>query len=239
LLEVHRAGICQIGKFFRAIRSADGFVAGCWDSHVQVVTYAKKLGLTKVMVLEDDFQFDPSRDIQHIVNQVSEALAKLPQDKWTRLSMGHISWFKMYYASGVERASSVLTHAQIWSSRGLEWMSTHEYDEVSKFFGVQVDGFISYKLPFSYNMNPMVAFQRNEGSDRALNEQILEQQGLESTQIWIPIVWALGMLVAFVLAVLLLKCLVHLSLVLSLVISSLIFIIPFSLVWALILMEVF
>jgi GR25 family glycosyltransferase involved in LPS biosynthesis len=237
LIEVHRTGLCQIAKFYRPSRSSEGFVSGCWDSHVQVATYASSLHQNTVMVLEDDFELDKSKSPQDIAVEVSKALGHLPLTKWTRLSMGQISWFKMYYASGVERSSSVLTHAQIWSSRGLQWMMDHPYDKVSKISqNLQVDGFISFRLPYSYSMYPMVAYQRNEGSDRTISMPLQEETGLKGSEIWIPFVWVIGIIIGCILFVYLFH--LRFSYKWSLFFTTLIFVVPFTIVWILILSDV-
>jgi hypothetical protein len=236
LIEVHRTGLCQIGRFYRPTRSPDGFVAGCWDSHVQVAKHALQLNQNIVMALEDDFELDKSKTPQDIAVEVSNALSVLPKDKWTRLSMGQISWFKMYYASGVDRSSSVLTHAHIWSPRGLQWMIDHPYDKVSNISQkLQVDGFISFRLPFSYSMSPMVAYQRNEGSDRTISMDLQEETGLKGTEIWIPFVWVIGIIIGFVLFVYLFH--LRFSLGLSMLITTILFVVPFTTIWILILTD--
>ncbi len=239
LEEVHRTGLCQIATFFRAIKSEEGFVAGCWDSHVQVAKRAMEKQQKFVMALEDDFQFDLSRAPESISTQISQAIDKLPQNKWTRLSLGHISWFKMFYARGVDRSASVLTHAQVWSVDGLKWMATHPYNEEARVLGVQVDGFISYKLAFAYAITPMVAFQRNESSDRLANDPWLEQSNMEATEIWIPIVWGISVICGLISLLCILKYVVHLTWTLSLVLASCIILVPFGLVWGIILLDGF
>ncbi len=225
LVEVHRTGLCQIAKFYRPNRSKLGFIAGCWDSHVQVAKHAHLLNEKIVMALEDDFELDTSKTPQNISIKVSKALQHLPNDKWTRLSMGQISWFKMYYAPGVDRSSSVLTHAQIWSSKGLQWMIEHAYEDVSKISqNMQIDGFLSFRLPYSYSMSPMIAYQRNEGSDRTISMDLQEETGLKGTEIWIPFVWDIGIILGF-------------SWKFSMLFTSFIFLIPFTTVWILILCD--
>lgn len=234
LKEMHRVGLCKRAVFYLAERSKDGFVAGCWDSHVQIAKHALELQQSNVMALEDDVEFDTARSILDITSQTRKALERLPQSKWTRLSLGHISWFRMHYAEGLDRSSSVLTHAQIWSIRGLEWMADNPYDKISKLFNMQVDSYISVHLKFAYSVKPMVAFQRNEQSDRKLVEPLLEEDNMKNTDIWIPIVWAVGVLLGFILLLLVTRLWLHLSWMWVGLWSMVLIVIPFFVVWMLI-----
>jgi len=240
LQEIHASGLCQANTHvFLAKRSKNGFIAGCWDSHNQVAKYACERKEEKTLVLEDDFLLDKDRPLLEIIEQIKLAISELPKDKWTRLSLGHISWFKMPYSPNLDRAASVLTHAQIWHYRGLEWMATHPYDKASKLFNIQVDGFISLRLSHSYSIKPMVAFQRNEGSDRAKFADIMQPDGLKATEVWIPSLYAFGLILALCLAVCFVKFVLGCGWSMSIFPIALVFVVPFAVVWLLILQDVF
>ncbi len=240
LTEVHRVGLCQANtNIFLAKRSPDGFIAGCWDSHVQVAKHALLNKYTSSMVLEDDFVFDQELELIDLIKQIKQSVLELPTNTWTRLSLGHISWFKMPYSANLDRAASVLTHAQIWSLRGLEWMATHTYDKTSKMFGIQVDGFISLRLKHSYSIRPMVAFQRDEGSDRSAFADIMKPEGLKATEVWIPLLYALGLIFAGCMIIALARFAIGCTWKLSVFPVVSVFILPFLFVWILILQNVF
>jgi hypothetical protein len=238
LAEVHRTGLCQITTFFRAKRHKDGFISGCWDSHVQLAQRGLHHVHNTILSLEDDFQLDIKRAPRDIASQISNALHRLPADKWTRLSLGHISWFKMYYAPGVNRSSSILTHAQIWSKKGMEWMIANPIDYRYKSMLIHIDGFISLNLRFSYSITPMVAFQNDLKSDRDPNGDVmLTPEMMASSETWIPIVWTICVVVVIVL---LLLVLLHFktSWMLICVIILCVFLVPLALVWTLFLTDV-
>jgi hypothetical protein len=237
LVEVHKSGLCQNVEFYRPERSKDGFASGCWDSHVQITKLALNKNQKLILVLEDDFEFDQDRNIVEVTTQIKNALTKLPRNKWNRLSLGHISWFKLYYADGVNRSSSVLTHAQIWSENGMKWMASHPIDDGSKLIGMQVDGYISYKLPFSYSVTPMVAFQRNEKSDRAMNDLLVQTETLKSSEIWIPIVWAFCIILEIVVVMFVCRYFFHTSYLFAFSICMILFVVPFVIVWILFLTD--
>ncbi len=238
--EIHSCGLCQANtNIYLAQRSQDGFVAGCWDSHVQVSKHALEKNQDVVLDLEDDFMFDKERPLNEIISQIKESIAQLPPEKWNRLSLGHISWFKMPYSKNLDRAASVLTHAQIWSKRGLQWMVDHPYDEASKMFNIQIDGFISLRLSHSYSVRPMIAFQRNMGSDRVKFADIMQPEGLKATEVWIPGLYAFGLILAACLFIFMAKFCLGCSWTGSLLPVAAIFVLPFALVWVLILLNAF
>ena len=241
LIEVHRTGLCQLVKFYRAQRSPDGFVAGCWSSHVEVAKLGKDSNHETTLALEDDFELDPKQTPESIAQKIKSCIANLPKDKWKRLSLGQISWFRVFYAKGVDRSASVLTHAHIWSLKGLEWMIDHPYkknDLWLKTMKVQVDGFISYTLTHSYSMNPMVAFQRNEGSDNAVkDEPLLEAAAMQATNTWIPAIWIISSIMA-ILGILFVMKSMGVSWILSGLLPCLFFMIVFGLIWGLVLNNV-
>lgn len=242
LLEVHRTGLCQLVHFYRAIRSVDGFVAGCWDSHVQIAALGKEKNQKTTLALEDDFELDSKQTPEAIAQKIKDCIDKLPKHKWKRLSLGQISWFRLFYAKGIDRSASVLTHAHIWSSKGLDWMISHPYkkdDAWLKAMKVQVDGYISYSLTHSYSMNPMVAFQRNEGSDNLVkDEPLLEASAMQATNIWIPAIWGISIMMAM-LGILFVMKSVGMSLIMSFLLPCLFFSIVFGVLWGLILCNVF
>lgn len=237
--EIHRTGLCQSNIFiFRPERSPLGFVHGCWTSHQEIANHALRANYKIVLDLEDDFELDTKKKVEDISKQIQDTIQSLENYKWNRISLGHISWFSMVYNKYVKRSCTLLTHAQIWSESGLQWMKDHPYDEVSKALKLQVDGFISWNLKFSYAIYPMVAFQRNLGSDRVAHDPLLERDNMEATDIWIPSIWIGGILLFFFPLVFILyrkhvgwKKLVGIPLIL--------FIVPFVLVWILILLNVF
>jgi GR25 family glycosyltransferase involved in LPS biosynthesis len=240
LAELHKTGLCQVSSFYRAKRSSDGFVAGCWDSHVQIAKHALDLHQNTVLALEDDFEMDKSRSIHEIVEQIKSALQYLPKEKWTRLSLGHISWFKMHYAPGVDRTSSILTHAQIWSPRGLEWMAKNSYDitpDLYKKMNIMVDGYISFHLPFSYAVKPMIAFQKDAISDRQPGDTLIQESAMQATETWVPLAWLSCIFVVIVVLMGILILFFKIRFAFSLLFVTILFVVPFSIVWILILTD--
>ncbi len=230
--ELHRVGLCQVAEFFMAERSKKGFLEGCWDSHLQVAR--KGLEVVKVsqspqpciLVLEDDFEFDTKISIEDLVKQTKLALDKLPMDKWTRLMLGHITWFSMYYSKGVRRSVSLLTHAFIWSPRGMEWMVSHPSNDTG--FQMDVDQWMSMGLLFSYSMTPMIAFQRDLQSDHTeITISLQSRQGMEGTEIWIPLLWICGSIVMILCCVMIAVKIFHLRVLSSLFTIAMITVLPF------------
>jgi hypothetical protein len=240
LEETHYSGLCSKIRYFRPPRSKDGFVAGCWTSHVEVCQEAIKNEKKQVtLVLEDDFQFDKSLPIDKIALEIKTAITKLP-NVWKRLSLGHYAWFSIPYAAGVHRSSAVLTHAQIWSEKGLQWMIDNPVEK--KPDGIlQLDGYISLNLPHSYALSPMRIFQKPLGSENSLTnmEKAVSQPYLEAGSIYIPICWTIGLLLLFIILSWIFFKLAKWGIWKSLGIAFVIVFIPFIVIWILILCNVF
>lgn len=243
LKQVHQNGLCQVVKFYRPTRDKQGSVYGCWNSHVNACRASlEKPSHATTLVLEDDFFFDEAIPLPQVVEEIKSALLKLPEQKWTRLSLGHISWFSVPYRSGVHRSSSVLAHAQIWSERGLRWMATNGPDErASKYY--QLDGHISLKLPFSYSIYPMRVFQADVGSENALKNNgsytaEISPSFLKADEIIIPLAYLIGIFVLVLLATILLWKWQKWSMSSSLAFGFCLFAFPFLLVWILMLTSV-
>lgn len=60
--------------------------AGCWQSHVAVVDYARHDGCNVALVLEDDFKFTP--DFASYLPYVADFVRTMPRDSWDFLMLG-------------------------------------------------------------------------------------------------------------------------------------------------------
>lgn len=188
--ELHRLGLCTITRFLRPIRHPNGFEEGCHTSHQEAAALALRHWNDKpVMILEDDARLIRHFEVDDAAARVRSALDKLPSSKWNRLSLGHYAWFSMFYRPGVLRGSTLDAHAQLWSKRGLEWMSQAAYRK-----GFGVDQLISLKLKFNYAITPMVFSQDqsvgSDSPDRKNGYIWNEERYMEASAIWIPIAWA-------------------------------------------------
>lgn len=235
--ELHRTGLCQIASFYRATRDKRGFTMGCWDSTSQVCSIALSEGLNNILSLEDDFEMDKAKSAEEVAKTIKNAMTNLPTN-WKRLSLGHVSWFKMHYASNLDRAMSVLTHAQIWSIKGMEWMIQNNAESRSTIvekLGVQVDGFISLNCKNSYSIKPMITFQKNLESDRNAGEQFCQEPNMIASEWYIPLIWTFVCLLIVFMLFLIFHNVTHLSSWNSMVVVLCIVVIPFLVIWGLIL----
>lgn len=200
--EFHKCGLCQIGYLYLAERDKRGFVFGCWDSTSQVCKLSLQEGFEVIGSFEDDFVFDSMREIREIAKSIHEAMLTLPSN-WQRLSLGQQSYIKFRYSKLIDRATSTLTHAQIWSRSGMKWMSENNVDKYLYIFNTysleQVDQMISYKCLANYAMNPMVAYQKNLSSDRNNMEYMVQQPFTDATEYLYPFFWFLGAIILIVL----------------------------------------
>lgn len=239
--EAHRVGLCQIAKFYRPLRDPNGFRKGCWDSTSKVCQYGLDQGFQNELSLEDDFEFDTRFTPEEIASRIHEAMEELPS-KWYRLSLGHQSWLRFPYRAHITRAMSVLTHAQIWSRRGMEWMATHNYTCHRKMLesGVHVDGYISCNCPFSYSITPMIAFQRQLISDRdAKMEYMVMQPFCEATEWMNPLMWTVVLFLLLILITLVLYFCYRLPLSLAFIFPALFITIPFFIMAILVLTDTY
>lgn len=238
--ELHRTGLCQITEFYRPQRDPHGFVRGCWQSHVNVAEWAlTQPELQKVLVLEDDFDMDPNVTAEQVAQEVTEALQKLPPTKWNRLSLGHYAWFSLPYAAGVTRANALLTHAQIWSRSGLQWMATHQHDGNTGGI-MQVDGFISLRLSHSYAISPQRFGQKDIGSDNTVTPNAnLALATLQTSDWTISGAWLIGTIVLGLIFIWILWKFVKFAVWSAVGIGLLVFVFPFVLTWILALTDVY
>ncbi len=240
LEELHRTGACQNAQLYAVERSTKGFVHGCWTSHVEVCQHALQQGYETIMVFEDDFLFDTDTDPKQIAQEVAQALKPLPQGKWTKLSLGDYSWFALPYAKGVKRSSSCLTHAQIWSTKGMKWMVDHPFEGRGSNF-LQLDGYLSIALPHAYSLTPARVFQRKTVSDNTMTpgNDSVTQHNIQIGEILIPVAYVVGLTLFTVLTTLLLIKFRGVRWWVALLFSISIFFVPFAIVWVLFLANAF
>jgi hypothetical protein len=239
LAELHKCGLCQIAHVYLAERDPRGFIIGCWDSTARVCQLSLQAGFQTVLSLEDDFELDPLKKPEVVAQEVREGLRRLPPS-WQRFSLGHQSWAKFRFAKGVDRAMSMLNHAHIWSTRGMQWMSAQNMD---KHLGVfkrknmeQVDHFTSTACANNYALTPMVAFQKNLSTDRAANTEWVVMREFTDTTEWLfPLVWAVVVIALFALLAWALHRLASLPMISAVVTSAVVVGVPFFTVWILVL----
>lgn len=239
-IELHRTGLCQIAEFYRPIRDPRGFIVGCWDSQAKVC----KMGLDKnyniILSLEDDFELDPNKEPETIANELQSAMSNLPFS-WKRLSLGNINWFQMYYTHNLDRAASILSHAQIWSVEGMKWMWKNNVDDRPEFAKslsfMHVDGFVSARCSHSYTIKPMVAFQKDLSSDRQIHDTSVLRENVEASQYYIPVSLTIGFLLIFVVLCLFMVYICKFRFLPVFFILSSLMTVPFLILWGLVLAD--
>ena len=141
-------------EFFTARLHPDGGVAGCRDSHLQVIQMAKQQKLSYVMILEDDLQF-------------SQNLYKLPEfpEDWNMLYLGgtltsnigesNDPWVKI---KDCWTTCGYILHSSLYD-KVIQDLQTYQ-DEVDRYYVEE----IQHQYP-CYLVNPIVVKQRNDYSD--------------------------------------------------------------------------
>jgi hypothetical protein len=141
-------------EFFTAKLHPDGGVAGCRDSHLQIIQKAKSLKLPYVMILEDDLQF-------------SQNLHKLPEfpKEWSMLYLGGT------LTSNIgESEEKWVKIKDCWTTCGYILHSSL-YDKVIKdlqSYQDEVDRYYVEEIQHEYHcylVNPIMVKQRNDYSD--------------------------------------------------------------------------
>jgi hypothetical protein len=142
---------------------------------------ARDASLRTILVLEDDFVFDSDIMPDVLARQIDDAIKSLPRD-WTRLQLGSLPIASVYYNEHADRAASTFAHAQIWSRAGIEYMASMEYTP-----NVYHDLSLALKLEHSYDIRPMVCYQRVLGSDNTpgLAERLFSNEDAMKTNVWL------------------------------------------------------
>ncbi len=141
-------------EFFTARLHPNGGVAGCRDSHLQVIQIAKEQRWPYVMILEDDLQF--SQNLHNIV---------LPNEEWSMLYLGgtltsnigesDAPWVRI---KDCWTTCGYIVHASLYD-KIIADLQTYE-DEVDRYY---VEN-IQHDYP-CYLINPILVKQRNDYSD--------------------------------------------------------------------------
>lgn len=191
--ELHRVGLCQVAQHYLSERPkkqlGDGW--GCFVSHQQLAQHAQTQHQKCVLVLEDDFIFNSNVNIDDLPTKIKQALHELPSD-FTRLQLGYQPLVSLPYGKTTKRASSTFLHAVIWSPRGLNWMSTMPYRHIYHDFQLAVS------LPKSYDISPMLCFQRILGTDNTskLSEHLFTNPDVMRHSEWtFPLMITMGILI--------------------------------------------
>lgn len=192
--EFHRVGLCRFVTMVRPERGPT-FWEGCWNSHHSVSEQASKQLLT---VFEDDVCFDTTQTPTELTARVSDALENLRDADWYILYWGGVSPWSMPYRNGVNRSSTLTTHAYMLSPRGIQWMRDSPFGISST--RNHIDQYISQSMPGAYSLTPMIAYQRPLGTDNVKLQEtlVLNPRGMRVLEIIIPITYLiLGLLLAF------------------------------------------
>lgn len=194
--ELHRVGLCRKAQHYLSDRAkkqvGDGW--GCFVSHQQLAAHALKKGQKCVLVLEDDFVFDDHIPVKEYPQRIQDGLRELPND-FNRLQLGYQPYVSLPYGKTTHRSASAFTHAIVWSEKGLNWMSTMKYRHMYHDFQLAVS------MPKSYDLRPMLVFQRILGTDNTSNisEQLFTNPDSMRQSTWtFPVMITLGALILFV-----------------------------------------
>ena len=201
--ELHRVGLCGIAQHYLSERpkvvKGDGW--GCFVSHKQVAQHALQQNWShpQVLVLEDDFVFDEDVPVKEISQRVAQALSELPAN-YTRLQLGYQPYVSLPHGSTTRRSLSAFTHAIVWSKLGLEWMASMRYRHMYHDFQLGIS------LPRSYDIAPMLCFQRVLGTDNTSSwaETLFTNPTMMKRSVWtFPLMITLGALLVLGLVILL------------------------------------
>ena len=141
-------------EFFTARLHSDGGVAGCRDSHLQLIKQAKKMNISCVMILEDDLEF----------NQNLHNLPTVPTD-WQMLYLGGT------LTSNVGESDEKWVRIKdCWTTCGYI-IHRDLFDTVIndlENYNQEVDRYFVEKIQYDhpcYLVNPLLVKQRNDYSD--------------------------------------------------------------------------
>jgi hypothetical protein len=161
----HTLGLCREVTFYRPVRGPRSDRA-IWESHRAVAQDAIAKGHKRVLVLEDDIVFTPSRD--KLGSRVAAALAALPKNWWC-LYLGHVPIQAYFVRRNLMRVRSGCTCAYLANEPLLAWIAATEPASsdapISRWLGQSLDNAMA-NLPGMYAMFPMVAVQRFLGDYR-------------------------------------------------------------------------
>jgi hypothetical protein len=119
-------------------------------------------------------------------------------------------------------------------------MATNSYDiapELYKKLNIMVDGYISFHLPYSYAVKPMIAFQKDAISDRQPGDTLIQESGMQATETWVPLAWLSCILVVVILLLLIMCLFFKIRFGYCFLFVTILFVVPFSIVWILILTD--
>jgi len=196
--ELHYSGLCQRKPiFYRPDRHPEGFVVGCWDSHLQVARRLAERGNKCALVLEDDFYLTRECSPEEVADRTNSMLAILPQDKWKRFMLGHMSWLHLPYRANVSRVFGLFTHAVVLSQRGIEWVLNNPPQSFPP-----IDSTMAIRMSHSYGPVESLVFQRvTSKSDRSaqLNSQdpLMYPENMRENTWRVWLVWAVALLALF------------------------------------------
>lgn len=186
--EFHRVGLCKFVKFYRPER-AKSFVIGCFQSHYDLAKFHGTETTKLLTIFEDDISFDHNYSPNDLASSVNSALRNLSSSTWTSLAWGGIAYMSLYYAPGVQRSATLTTHAYSLSNAGIKWVLKHPVEVVGE---EDVDRYRSIRMTHAYQLFPIIAYQRNLGSDHHMkfDEAVfLHPTGMKAAQYYIPILW--------------------------------------------------
>lgn len=237
--QLHRNGLCSIGYIYYAERDSRGGRMGCWDSTSRVCKLGLQEGFQNMLSVEDDFYLDPNKTPNQCAIEIYEAMQSLPKN-WNRLALGHLTFLNLPYSKSVNRSISTLTHAQLWSSNGMKWMSEHNVDQVgvNSKWDQQVDQYISMNCPYGYSLHPMNVFQDVLGSDSS-NQEAFDRKRCESNERLYTFIPIFLMMIVLICIVLLCYFVYHIHMMSGVIVGLAILTIPFIVVWILALTDQF
>lgn len=166
--EFHKVGLCKKLIFYRPVKDTSNVkrpgTRGCWESHRTIAKKALDEGADKLLIFEDDVEFDMEHCTLENVQKVADSVQKFGSEL-SILLLGHwpVVCLPSLKSTKLVRTVSMCTHAYIMGKSVMEWLRDHAFDDM-KYNAPHKDGrgidialMLKHKM---YAFFPMLTYQK-------------------------------------------------------------------------------
>ena len=153
--EFEKVGLTYDYKLVK--KDSENPIRGCFSSHHEIISHAYKNNMKRVLVFEDDVTFEDLDIIENSLSNIRHFCDNIDEEKWNVIFLGHSAVKPMYkVGNGMVFCDKGLrlTHALLWSRKGMEEFLKHEFN------GNHVD-YVIGSMGNNFAPYPMIAYQKD------------------------------------------------------------------------------